>query len=72
MNKPDYCRTFNYIDSPSTAGIQHFELNIHSGFVNTGTWILIFTNFVPISLVVALETVCFIQGTMMTQDLHMY
>ena len=38
----------------------------------TGTWILIFTNFVPISLIVTLEIVKFWQGTFMSWDFNMY
>ena len=38
----------------------------------TGTWILIFTNFVPISLIVTLEIVKFWQGTFMSWDVEMY
>lgn len=38
----------------------------------TGTWILIFTNFVPISLIVTLEIVKFWQGSFMGYDLSMY
>ena len=38
----------------------------------TGTWILIFTNFVPISLLVTLEIVKFWQGTFMSYDTLMY
>ena len=39
---------------------------------NTGTWILIFTNFVPISLIVTLEIVKLWQGTFMSMDINMY
>ena len=38
----------------------------------TGTWVLIFTNFVPISLLVTLELVKFWQGSLMQFDLSMY
>ena len=38
----------------------------------TGTWILIFTNFVPISLMVTLELVKFWQAGFMTKDYMMY
>ena len=37
-----------------------------------GTWILIFTNFVPISLLVTLEVVKFWQVMFMTTDAMMY
>ena len=36
-----------------------------------GTWILIFTNFVPISLLVTMEIVKFFQGIMMGWDIEM-
>jgi phospholipid-transporting ATPase len=38
----------------------------------TGTWILIFTNFVPISLMVTLELVKFWQAMFMSSDWTMY
>ena len=38
----------------------------------TGTWILIFTNLVPISLLVTLEVVKVGQGSFMEQDVMMY
>jgi len=37
-----------------------------------GTWILIFTNFVPISLMVTLELVKLGQATFMSNDHLMY
>lgn len=37
-----------------------------------GTWVLIFTNFVPISLLVTLELVKFWQGSFMQYDLSMH
>jgi len=37
-----------------------------------GTWILIFTNFVPISLMVTLEMVKLGQAIMMQHDILMY
>jgi len=36
-----------------------------------GSWILIFQNFVPISLLVTLEMVKFLQGTLITKDKYM-
>ena len=38
----------------------------------TGTWVLIFTNFVPISLLVTLETIKFFQAMFMGFDTDMY
>ena len=40
-------------------------------FIILGTWILIFTNLVPISLLVTLEFVKFIQATFMSWDMNM-
>eukprot|EP00828_Plagiopyla_frontata_P028326 TRINITY_DN3667_c0_g1_i10.p1 TRINITY_DN3667_c0_g1~~TRINITY_DN3667_c0_g1_i10.p1 ORF type:complete len:215 (-),score=48.11 TRINITY_DN3667_c0_g1_i10:20-664(-) len=37
-------------------------------FVKLGSWILLFTNFVPISLLVTLETVKFLQGKIIALD----
>ena len=37
-----------------------------------GTWILIFTNFVPISLMVSLEIVKLWQSIFMNMDILMY
>ena len=37
-----------------------------------GTWVLIFTNFVPISLNVSLEIVKLFQGYFMQSDTSMY
>lgn len=41
-------------------------------FTTLGTWVLIFTNFVPISLYVTLELVKFWQGSFMEYDMDMY
>jgi len=38
----------------------------------TGTWVLIFTNFVPISLLITLELVKFWQASFMQVDLLMF
>ena len=37
-------------------------------FIKWGSWILIFTNFVPISMLVSLEMVKFVQGMFMVKD----
>lgn len=37
-------------------------------FVKWGSWVLLFTNFVPISLIVTLEMVKYIQGTRIAND----
>jgi phospholipid-transporting ATPase len=41
-------------------------------FSTLGTWVLIFTNFVPISMFVTLEVVKFWQGSFMQYDFTMY
>ena len=41
-------------------------------FVSTCTWIIICTNFVPISLLVTMETIKFLQGMFMEFDIDMY
>jgi phospholipid-transporting ATPase len=37
-----------------------------------GTWILIFTNLVPISLLVTMEMIKYIQGMFISWDIHLY
>ena len=37
-----------------------------------GTWILIFTNLVPISLLVTMEMIKFIQGMFISWDVNLY
>ena len=37
-----------------------------------GTWVLIFTNLVPISLLVTMEMVKYIQGMFISWDIDMY
>jgi phospholipid-transporting ATPase len=37
-------------------------------FIKMGNWILLFGNFVPISLMLTLETVKFMQGNLMSID----
>ena len=37
-----------------------------------GTWILIFTNLVPISLLVTMEMIKFIQGIFISWDIEIY
>lgn len=40
-------------------------------FVKWGSWVLLFTNFVPISLIVTLEMVKYIQGTRIATDSYL-
>lgn len=53
LEMPTYGQETNYMDTL---------------FMKWGSWILIFTNFVPISLLVSLEMVKFFQGMMMAED----
>jgi phospholipid-transporting ATPase len=72
LNQNLYCKTLTYIDNPgSFVTPQPFALDLNSFFINVGTWILIFGNFVPISLLVSLETVNYIQGLIIARDDHM-
>ena len=47
-----------------------FENNsfVYNFFVRFGSWLIIFQNFVPISLIVTLEMVKFFQGTIIAKD----
>ena len=41
-------------------------------FTRMGTWLLIFTNFVPISLLVTMEMIKFVQGIFISWDVELY
>ncbi len=41
-------------------------------FARIGTWILIFTNFVPISLLLTMEMVKYIQGMFISWDVNLF
>lgn len=45
---------------------------IINGIFRIGTWILIFTNFVPISLLVTMEMIKYVQGMFITWDADIY
>ena len=69
----------NWLKNAQESNLQYLGSlgNSDEGFMNmlvkqAGTWILIFTNFVPISLMVTLELVKFWQGTFMQNDHLMY
>lgn len=68
--------TVNNLEAVTYLGLDtKDDWNSHWGLLfiqKTGTWILIFTNFVPISLIVTLEIVKFWQGTFMSWDVNMY
>ena len=41
-------------------------------FKSSGTWVIVFTNFVPISLLVTMETIKFLQGLFISWDIEMF
>ena len=41
-------------------------------FKTSGTWVIVFTNFVPISLLVTMETIKFLQGLFISWDIEMF
>ena len=41
-------------------------------FKTSGTWIIVFTNFVPISLLVTMETIKILQGLFISWDIEMF
>lgn len=49
-----------------------FGLEVYPFWVVAGTWWLIMSYFVPISLVVSMEMVKLLQGLLLTQDIRMY
>ena len=57
-----------------TTGVPEDEMNGFGYYLiqQIGTWILIFTNFVPISMMVSLELVKFWQAGFMTKDVTMF
>lgn len=64
----------SYFDNREFLNYLYIEINTseytipYNFFVRFGNWMLIFNNFVPISLLVTLEMVKFIQGKIMTLD----
>jgi phospholipid-transporting ATPase len=49
------------------------EINWFISFISrVGTWILIFTNLVPISLLVTMEMIKYIQGMFISWDINIY
>ena len=80
----EFCRPANLETNSTTPYVnlcfwhQEYYLELDQGesgfpFVQkAGTWILIFTNLVPISLMVSKEIVALFQGNFMSYDLDMY
>ena len=68
---------YTIIYANGSFGLQKYyfdELSNYAGvlFTITGTWIIICTNFVPISLLVTMETIKFFQGMFMEWDIDLY
>jgi len=61
-----------YMSDPKAVEAEKRKDPIYTFFTTLGTWVLIFTNFVPISLYVTLELVKFWQGGFMENDMDMY
>lgn len=55
----------SYLEMDTKGFTNSFVYNV---LVRFGNWLIIFQNFVPISLLVTLEMVKFIQGTIISQD----
>ncbi len=51
---------------------QNSKFNVMNLISMLGTWILIFTNLVPISLLVTMEMIKFIQGIFISWDIEIY
>jgi phospholipid-transporting ATPase len=66
----------NYFDQLSNYIFYHWNKDQQNFFVmllsRIGTWVLIFTNLVPISLLVTMEMVKYIQGMFISWDVDMY
>ena len=65
INEKNPCRNAYYLEITEEPTYQNV-------FAMSCTWILIFTNLVPISLMVSLEMVKFFQAIFMTTDILMY
>ena len=48
------------------------DISLSSIIITTGTWIILINNIVPISLLMTLEMVKYLQGTFISWDFHMY
>ena len=60
-----------YLAFPDKQGLV-WRTWLKSALIRLCSWILLFTNFVPISMMVTLETVRFAQGYFMQSDYKMY
>ena len=65
----NHSNELSYLEIDRTQSVDNsFAYNL---IVRYGNWLIIFQNFVPISLIVTLEMVKFIQGIFISQDLKM-
>lgn len=58
--------------SPNFVGFDSFYHNLSLSLQKFGVWILIFTNFIPISLLVSMEMIKFFQGIFISWDIDLY
>ena len=58
--------------SPNFTGFNSFYHNLSLSLQKFGVWILIFTNFIPISLLVSMEMIKFFQGIFISWDIDLY
>ena len=75
-NDDFYSNNKNFLNSFSTLPDNKEEVDLHISFSNfiitTGTWIILINNIVPISLLMTLEMVKYLQGTFISWDYNMY
>lgn len=51
------------------ATLSEDELKIKGWFVSVGNWLLLFVNFIPISLLLTMEMIRYCQGLLMAEDI---
>ena len=75
-NNDYYTNNINNLQKYSTTenNINQVDLKISpvNFIITTGTWIILINNIVPISLLMTLEMVKYLQGTFISWDFHMY
>ena len=75
-NNDYYINNINNLHKFSTTEIKVNQVDLKISPVNfiitTGTWIILINNIVPISLLMTLEMVKYLQGTFISWDFHMY
>ena len=65
-------KTINYLFYPYEKDPNNDKNLFLTFFINFGTWIILINNIVPISLLVTLEMVKYIQGMFISWDIYMY